>query len=61
MNWILFFVMLTPEVEFYNERVDEFNTMDECYYAMSEVATSFPDIDPLNWDFVCLEYTGQAA
>jgi hypothetical protein len=61
MTWILFFVMLTPEGEFYNERVDEFNTMDECYYAMAEVAASFPDIEPLNWDFVCLQNPGMAA
>jgi hypothetical protein len=61
MNWILFFVMLTPTGELYSEKVDKFDSMDECYYAMSEIAESFPDIEPLNWDFVCLEYPGQAA
>ena len=61
VNWILFFVMLTPTGEFYNEKIDSFDNMDDCYYTMEEIASQFPDNEPWNWDFVCLQDSGIAA
>lgn len=53
--------MLTPTGEFYNEKIDSFDNMDDCYYTMEEIASQFPDNEPWNWDFVCLQDSGIAA
>ena len=58
MNWLLFLVMLTPSGELVSNNVDAFETEDECYYAMQEIASQLNDERPYNWDFVCLENTG---
>jgi hypothetical protein len=58
-TWYLVFIMMLPSGSIDTLIVNNYDSMDECYYAMDEYVYNIPDLEEMeyNWDFVCLENT----
>lgn len=44
-----------PNGELNHVNIGLFETLEECYYALDEIAVTFPETELMNWDLVCLQ------
>jgi len=57
--WMLVFVMLQSNGEIATQEIDIFGHIDDCMYAAEIYVAQAEDPKPYNWDFVCLEMSGE--
>ena len=58
-TWYLVFIMMLPSGDIDTLIVNNYDSMDECYYAMDDYVYGIPNLEDMeyNWDFVCLHNT----